>query len=234
MRVMCISAHPDDMELQCAGTLLKCKARGDEVYVCHVNNGSLGHFEIMPDELRVMRIQEAKNACELAGFHHMTCDFGDFESYYQSRDQKNVLVGLIREVNPDFIITMHPDDYMCDHVAASKLVFDAAFMASVPHYMPEIPATDKVVPIYYMETAYGIDFVPTEYVDITEFFDKKIEMLLCHKSQSQWLEEHDNVDYTEGSRIISMFRGLQCGVKYAEAFVQCKAALKMVPQRLLP
>ena len=37
MRVLAITAHPDDMEFMCAGTLLKCKARGDEVFVCTIN-----------------------------------------------------------------------------------------------------------------------------------------------------------------------------------------------------
>ena len=234
MRVLCISAHPDDMELQCAGTLLKCKQRGDEVFVCHVNNGDMGHFEIMPDELGPMRINEAKNACALAGFTHLTCDIGDLKSYYQSREQKDILVDIIRQVNPDMIITMYPDDYMCDHIAASKLAFDAAFMASVPHYVTKYPATDKVCPMYYMEPHYGFNFIPTDYVDITDTFDKKIDMLQCHKSQSVWLMEHDNIDYTEGARIVAKYRGLQCGVKYAEAFIQCKVALKVLPARLLP
>ena len=55
MRVLAITAHPDDMEFMCAGTLLKCKARGDEVFVCTINNGNMGHLEIMPDELAEIR-----------------------------------------------------------------------------------------------------------------------------------------------------------------------------------
>ena len=53
--VLVISCHPDDMEIACAGTLLKCKARGDRVVICHLSSGNLGHVVIPPDELRVMR-----------------------------------------------------------------------------------------------------------------------------------------------------------------------------------
>ncbi len=234
MRVLCISTHPDDMEISCAGTLLKCKARGDEVFVCHVNNGNMGHFEIMPEELGPMRIKEAKASCDLAGFVHMTCNIGDLDAYYQSKEQKDILVDIIREANPDFIITMDPNDYMCDHVATSKLAFDASFMATVPHYVTKHPAIDKVVPIFYMDTSQGVNFQPTEYVDITEFMDKKIEMLLCHESQAKWLMEHDNNDYTESTRILSRFRGMQSGVQYAEGFRQCMVGLKMRTKRYLP
>ncbi|MBR3863063.1 MAG: PIG-L family deacetylase, partial [Clostridia bacterium] len=50
--VLVISCHPDDVEIACAGTLLKCKERGDRVVVCHLCSGNLGHVIIPPDELR--------------------------------------------------------------------------------------------------------------------------------------------------------------------------------------
>ncbi|HAZ20030.1 MAG TPA: hypothetical protein DCY75_07680 [Clostridiales bacterium] len=234
MRVLCISAHPDDMEINCAGTLLKCKARGDDVFVCHVNNGDMGHFEIMPDALGVMRTNEARRSCNLAGFTHLTCNIGDLDAYYQNKEQKDLLIDIIRQVNPDFIITMYPDDYMCDHEATSKLTFDAAFMATVPHYETNYPATNDVVPIFYMDAAQGVNFQPTEYVDITDVFDQKIEMLLCHESQAKWLWEHDRNDYTQSTRVLASFRGMQCGVKYAEGFRQCMVGLKLRPKRYLP
>ena len=53
--VLVLSCHPDDMEIACAGTLLKCKARGDRVVVCHLSSGNLGHVIIPPDELTEMR-----------------------------------------------------------------------------------------------------------------------------------------------------------------------------------
>lgn len=63
--VLVVSAHPDDMEIACAGTLLKCKDRGDRVVVCHLSDGNMGHELIMPDELGKMRCQEAKNSGDI-------------------------------------------------------------------------------------------------------------------------------------------------------------------------
>ena len=65
MNVLAIGCHPDDVEVNCAGTLVKCVQRGDKVTVCHVANGNLGHELINEDELREMRALEAKKA-ELA------------------------------------------------------------------------------------------------------------------------------------------------------------------------
>ena len=234
MNVLAIGAHPDDVEFHCAGTLAKCKARGDEVWLCTVNNGSMGHAVIMPDELSEMRKKEAARACEVAGFHYRTCDIGDLQSYYQSREHKDRLVDIIREANPDIIFIQKDTDYMCDHVASSKLAFDAAFMATVPHYETKFPAIDKIAVIYYMGTASEFGFNPTEYVDITDYYDTKIKMLMCHESQEVWLREHDHVDYTNECRILAEFRGMQCKVKYAEAFEPCLVAHRVRTERLLP
>lgn len=234
MRVLAVAAHPDDVEFHCAGTLLKCKQRGDEVFVCTVNNGNMGHEEIMPDELAQIRRAEAQKACDLAGFHYLPANIGDLQSYYQNREHRDLIVDIFRQANPDLIFIHHPNDYMCDHVAASKLAFDAAFVASCPHYITKYPAISNLAPIYYMTTAAEMGFIPTEYVDITDVYEKKIQMLLCHESQEKWLREHDNVDYTNECRIMSEFRGMQCKVKYAEAFAPCLVSHRITTKRVLP
>ena len=62
MNVLAIGCHPDDIEISCSGTLAKCVKRGDKVTVCHVANGNMGHEIISPEELRVIRANEAKKA----------------------------------------------------------------------------------------------------------------------------------------------------------------------------
>ena len=232
--VLALICHPDDMEINCGGTLLKCKERGDRVVVCNLCNGNLGHMVIQPDELAQIRDAEAKKSCDLAGFEHLSCNFGDLNIYENNKEARDRVVKIIREVNPDFIITHYPDDYMADHVATSKLVFDASFAASVPHYSPEIEGEAKVVPIFYMEPSNGVNFIPTEYVDVSDYIDKKIEMLSCHESQVVWLKDHDNVDICEDARVTSRYLGMQCGTKYAEGFRQCQTALKITTKRMLP
>lgn len=234
MNILAIGCHPDDVESHCAGTLAKYVSLGHKATICTVANGNMGHMEIMPDELREIRRQEAINAGKVIGAEVLTCDIGDLDVYEGSKRQRDLVVDILRTVKPDVIITHSPDDYMPDHVAVSRLVFDAAFAASVPHYATAVPGTAPVTPIFYMEHKDGVNFYPTEYVDITETLEKKIEMVNCHVSQLKWLRDHDNIDFPEIVTSIARFRGLQCGVKYAEVYTQCQVSLRMSPVRLLP
>lgn len=234
MNVLAIGCHPDDMEINCAGTLAKCVKRGDKVTVCHVANGDLGHAIIQPKELREMRIGEAKKAGALAGIEVITCDIGDVMVYEGSKEQRDKVVDVIRKVDPDFIITHAPNDYMPDHVAVSRLVFDASFAASVPHYKTSVDAVSKVTPIYYMDNLAGLGFIPTEYVDISDEIDLKLEMLECHESQLKWMRDHDHIDFADFVKTCAKYRGLQSNCQYAEGFTQCLVYPKIQTKRMLP
>lgn len=235
MRVLAIGCHPDDIEIACAGTLLKCIQRGDEVYVCHLSSGNLGHVVIPPQELIELRKQEAKEAGKIAGVKEVIYGgFDDLEVFAENKKSLDKVVEIIRYVNPDFIITHNPSDYMPDHVATSKLVFDASFAATLPNYPPKTNNPAKLVPIFYMDTLAGVDFVPEEFVDISDVIDTKLEMLNCHKTQIVWMKEHDGIDFPDMVKTISKYRGYQCGTKYAEGFRRCNVYLKNSIKRMLP
>ncbi|MBO5008616.1 MAG: PIG-L family deacetylase [Clostridia bacterium] len=232
MNVLAIGCHPDDIEISCSGTLAKCVKRGDKVTVCHVANGNMGHEIIPPDELRDIRAKEAKNAGALAGIEVVTIDVGDLLPNGCDISQRDKIAELIKKVQPDFIITHSPTDYMPDHREVSKLVFDASFVASVPNYGNGGKA--PVVPIFYMDNLAGMNFNPTEYVDITDEIELKLKMLNCHDSQLRWMRDHDGIDFEEFVRSCSRFRGIQCGAGYAEAFCQELVWPKVTAKRLLP
>ena len=120
------------------------------------------------------------------------------------------MIEVIRYAQPDFIITHSPTDYMPDHLAVQKLVFDAAFAASVPHY------------------------APGAHPDITDTIDLKIEMLECHESQLKWMRDHDHIDFADFVRTCSKFRGYQSNCAYAEGFTEELVYPKVVTKRLLP
>lgn len=246
MNVLAIGCHPDDIEIGCSGTLLKCAQRGDKVTVCHVANGNMGHVIIQPDELREMRIAEARKAATMGGFEIVTLDIGDLLPNSADQKQRDALIEVIRYAQPDFIITHAPQDYMADHKEVSKLAFHCSFACSCPHYGHEefhsvpdlngknIPDSAEIVPIYYMDTLAGVNFVPTEYVDVTDVIDKKIEMLECHESQLKWMRDHDHIDFADFVRTCSKYRGLQCGVDYAEGFIHETCWPRVKPYRQLP
>lgn len=241
MNVLAIGCHPDDIEIACCGTLAKCVKRGDKVFVCHVSTGNLGHVVIPPDELTLIRREEARKAGALAGIEVIHCDFNDLEIFDSGKEARDRIVDVIRYAEPDFIITHNPDDYMPDHTAVSRLVFDACFTATLPNYTNYkhiYSAADgepaKLVPVYYMDTLAGVNFVPTEFVDISEEIELKLQMLECHESQLVWMREHDNIDFADMVKTCSRYRGYQCGADYAEGFRQCNVYLKNTTKRLLP
>jgi LmbE family N-acetylglucosaminyl deacetylase len=234
MRVLAVVAHPDDAEESCAGTLAKCVKRGDTVIVCHASSGNLGHVVIPSEELKIIRAKEAKRAGEIAGIEVIWGGFDDLDIFDNNKEARDKMVDVIKYADPDFIITHDPSDYMPDHTAVSRLVFDASFTATLPNYKTKYDKPAKLVPIYYMNNAAGVNFTPTEYVDITEEMDIKMKMLECHESQLVWLRDHDNIDFGDMVKNVAKYLGYQCGAEYAEGFRQCQVYLKGTTKRLLP
>ena len=85
-----------------------------------------------------------------------------------------------------------------------------------------------------MDNLAGVNFIPTEYVDVSDFIELKMNMLECHVSQMKWMREHDGIDFAEFVKTCARYRGLQCGVQFAEGFTQCLAWPKLTTKRYLP
>lgn len=234
MNVLAVGAHPDDLEIYCYGTLAKYAKLGNRVFMCSVANGNLGHKEILPDELAKIRREEAKKSAQLIGAVHMDLDIGDLKINSNDVTQQEKMVEVVRIAQPDVIITHNPDDYMPDHCETSKLVFYASFASSCPNYQTTTQCFDPVVPIYYMESACGMGFIPEEYVDISDYLNIKLEAIRCHRSQAQWLDDHDGFNMEEYATVSGRYRGIQCSRLYAEGFRKCMVWPRMQSQRILP
>ncbi len=233
MQVMGIGAHPDDLEVLCGGTLAKFRARGDDVIMCHASWGDLGHYKIMPEELSRIRSQEAKAAAQVIGAQAMELGFFDMRINYTEEAQRRV-ADAIREARPDLVITHHPNDYHSDHNGVTQLVLHATFAATVPHFETGHPYLPKLPMVYFMDTLFGLNFQPTDYVDISDYIGTKKEMLSKHQSQLAWLKEHDEVDIVENMVTVNRFRGLQCNVLYAEGIQKFQVWGRTAPGTLLP
>lgn len=233
MRYMALAAHPDDVEMFCAGTLAKAVRLGHEVVICVACDGAGGHMTIAPEALARIRRQEAENAANVIGAEFISLALPDM-FVFDDRETRLIVADAIRQARPDVIITHWPEDYHADHRNVSQLVFAASFLATLPNIETAHLAHPNVTPIYYMDTPAGKGFVPTEYVDVSETFETKRRMLACHESQITWLKEHDNVDIIEFMETMSRARGLQCGVTHAEGFRFADIWPRTQPKRLLP
>ncbi|MFB3904152.1 MAG: PIG-L deacetylase family protein [Acidobacteriota bacterium] len=233
MRVLAIGAHPDDLEVLCGGTLARFAKDGHEVVMCHVMNGNLGHTEIPRKELREIRREEAVRAAAVIGAESITVDIDDFD-IYPDREARMKMTEAIRKSKPDFIILPDPNDYMADHTITSSVGFDGSFSATLPQLITASEVHFKLTPICFMDTVGGLNFSPEDFVDISNVLELKREMIVSHQSQTVWLKEHDQVDLVEMALVQSAFRGLQAGVKHAEAFRQHRVWGRGTTRRWLP
>lgn len=233
MRILAVGAHPDDVEILCAGTLARYVALGHHVTMVHACRGDKGHGQILHHEVGVVRDQEAQAAAAVIGAEAMCLDFLDGE-IYATEEAMIRFVEMIRITKPDLIITHHPDDYHGDHNAVTKLTLDASFLATLPYYVTAQPPHPLAPPIYFMDTLAGIDFTPTEYVDISATLELKKQAMARHNSQITWLKEHHATDILDFIETIARFRGLQCGARYAEGFQSVRSWGRIPAKRLLP
>jgi LmbE family N-acetylglucosaminyl deacetylase len=234
MKILAVGAHPDDLELLCAGTLALYSKKGHEVFMCHICDGNKGSMVYSSEELVKIRRREAIESAKLIGAKSIWGGISDGEVVLDLKSRIKV-IDVIRQTNPDIVITHHPNDYHSDHINTSRLVFEAIYLANLKLWETSFPASDKLPPyLYYMDTLSGIHFIPEEYVDITKTIDLKVKMMMKMKSQLGWLKEMHDCNAEEFIRTVARFRGFQAGVLYAEAFVQQKMYPQGLTKRVLP
>ena len=234
MNILAVGCHPDDLEIGCGGTLIRYVREGHKVSMCTIANGNLGHVVIMPDELREIRRKESEAAAEVIGADYYCVDVGDGLVEANDKEARRRLIEIIRKTKPDLIIAHNADDYMRDHVQASRFAYDASFISTLPHLFTESNYTTDIPPVFYMDTLAGIGFIPTEYVDISVTIEQKLKALACHQSQIKWLFDHDHIDFIDFVRTCNKYRGLQAGVAYAEGFRQYAGWPRFRTRRMLP
>ena len=161
VKILAIHAHPDDIELQCAGTLIRLKQKGCSISLATMTPGDCGSAELAPDEIAEVRRMEAVRSAELIGADYTCLEFRDLSIVHDNESRQRV-TEVIRKTRPDIVITAPPVDYMSDHEMTSRLVRDACFNASCPNYVthqwdPADP-TLKIPHLYYVDAIQGIDY----------------------------------------------------------------------------
>ena len=240
--ILAIHAHPDDIEIQCAGTLMKLKSQGCRISVATMTPGDCGSAEMSADEISNVRRKEAAAAAEIIEAKYTCLEFRDLSIVFDN-DSRRRMAEFLRRTQPDIILTAPPVDYMHDHEITSMLVRDACFNAAVPNYKTRqwdpAPACTKIPHLYYVDAIEGSDHFgnrhPIDFtVDVTDEFERKIEALACHASQRNWLRQQHGLDeYLDACRRWSAIRGSEIGAEYGEGFRQYKGHPHPTDNRLL-
>ena len=227
-RVLALMPHPDDVEILCAGTLVRLKEIGYEIHVAVMTAGDKGSAVLSRQEISNIRREEGRLGAEALGATSYRClEFQDLEITFDVPTRYKI-ADVLRDVNPGLIITTPPNDYMFDHEITSMLVRDACFNAAVRNYETggNTKPMDGVPYLYYSDAVEGHDIFGQEarlscIVDISAQIDQKAAALACHDSQRSWLQKHHGMDnYIESMKTWSAKRGQQIGTAYAEAFSQ--------------
>ncbi len=227
-RVLALMPHPDDCEIQCAGTLLRLRELGYEIHIATMTAGDKGSALLGRAEIAAARREEARRGAAVIGAASVHClEFADLEMVFDNPSRRRV-TGLLRRIDAGLIFTTPPVDYMADHEITSRLVRDACFNAAVPNYSTEgnEAPTSQIPSLFYTDAVGGHDLFgePTHVsclVDITAQMEQKAVALACHDSQRAWLRKQHGIDeYIEAMRRWGAQRGAQIGAAYAEGFRQ--------------
>ncbi|MEW4568876.1 PIG-L family deacetylase [Tautonia sp. JC769] len=215
-RVLAIAAHPDDIEILCAGTLARFLELGSSVHLAVACRGDRGGPAGSDPALADRRRAEAEDAASLLG---APIDFLDFRDagVFDTPEARDRFVSVIRKARPDLILTHAPEDYHIDHIRVGELTAAASWFAASGGHLGDQPSLDRPPALVFMDTIAGSGFEPSLYVDISDHFDLKRRMLACHASQTGRSDGgiHALADLAETQ---ARFRGFQVGVRFAEGF----------------
>jgi LmbE family N-acetylglucosaminyl deacetylase len=224
--ILAVHAHPDDIEHLAAGTLAVLAQRGCRIVIATITAGECGSDATDLAETAAIRKAEAAAAAALIGARYLCADLPDL-GVFNDDTCRRAATELVRRAGCEIVLTASPADYHPDHEAASQLVRDACFAASVPNYRTGPAAPLAAIPhLYFMDPIGGRDragvpVTPEFGCDVTDTFAAKRAMLAAHESQAAWVaRQHGIADHLGSMETWTKRRGADFGVAAAEGFRQ--------------
>lgn len=178
--ILAIGVHPDDVELSCAGTILKHIELGKTVGILDLTLGELG-----TRGNATIRTQEAMRAASILGVsvrEQLNMADGFFEN---NETNQRLIIEVIRKYQPELILCNAISDRHPDHGRAAKLTTDACFYSGLlkvetkENTTTQKPWRPKAVYHYIQDNFIEPDFV----IDVTAYNDKKMESIMAYSSQ---------------------------------------------------
>lgn len=175
--IMCIGAHPDDVEIGMGGTVAACARDGVDVVIVDLTDG-----EPTPFGTHERRMAEAGESARILGCRRVTLGLTN-RFLVDDADARMALAEIVRLERPKVLFVPYPEDAHPDHLAASRIAEAARFYAKLtktsmkgePHYPSRV----------YRYIAVHLRLVrePSFFADISETLDIKLEALGAYRSQ---------------------------------------------------
>lgn len=221
-QVIVISTHPDDETLGAGGTLLKHIANGDEVHCVFCTD--ILEEEGFPKKTIATREEEIKQVTNSYGFasiHHLGLKTMRVDEYTKS-DLVVRFSKIFQQIQPNILYLPFCDDVHSDH----RCIFEAVFSCTKSFRYPSIERVLMMETLSETEFAPSLphrSFTPNVFVDITDFIDKKCEIMQIYKSE---IAPPPFPRSLENIKALALYRGSTMGGKisptYAEAFMLLK------------
>jgi bacillithiol biosynthesis deacetylase BshB1 len=215
--VLAITAHPDDAELICGGTLAKAVLLGRKAGIIVLTAGELGTRGSA--ELRDREAQKAARTLGLTVRETLGLPDGGVVNSPEARTR---LAVLIRHARPAVVVTHWLKGRHPDHAVTAQLVRDACFVAGLKNVEP------GVAPHRPRKILHALSFredaeKPTFVVDVSDSFEKKIEAIRCYASQFSDVKQAGEL-YPNGEPLLDLVRhhaahyGSMIRARYGEPF----------------
>jgi bacillithiol biosynthesis deacetylase BshB1 len=223
--ILAFGAHPDDVELGCAGTLLGAIAEGKMVGVIDLTKGELG-----TRGTTAQRLKEAQLASEVMGLT-VRENLGMADGFFlNDKEHQLAIIECIRKYQPAIVFCNAPEDRHPDHGRAASLVEEAAFLSGLTKIQTQHNgvAQDAWRPTQVFHYIQSRSLTPNFVVDISAHMNKKMESILAHSSQFYDPNSNEPETFISGTAFLEFVKGRakelgqQIGVEYAEGFITKK------------
>ncbi|WP_104743659.1 PIG-L deacetylase family protein [Helicobacter cinaedi] len=180
--ILVIATHPDDETLGAGGTLLKHKANGDRIHCIFCTD--VFEEEGFSQKVIQKREQEIAAVCQAYGFssvHRLGLKTMKVDEYPKSKII-NAFSGIFKQIEPNVIYLPFAYDVHSDH----RVIFESAFACTKSFRYPSIERVLMMETLSESEFAPSFatqSFVPNVFVDISEFFAKKCEIMGIYESE---------------------------------------------------
>ncbi|PHO11965.1 GlcNAc-PI de-N-acetylase [Malaciobacter marinus] len=216
-KVLIIAVHPDDETLGCGGTLLKHKENADEIHwlICTTIDKNHSYYETREKE-----IEEVSRLYDFDSVHNLRLKTMQVDEYSMSELIASISK-VINEVQPNIVYLPFKGDVHSDH----RKIFEASYSCTKSFRYPFIKKICMIETLSETEFAPSTKedaFIPNTFIDISEFFEKKIEIMKVFESE---IAEHPFPRSKRNLRALATLRGATAGCEYAESFVLLKEVL---------
>lgn len=213
-RILIVAPHPDDETLGAGGYILKQKKLNNKVFILNMTHMQKKFgYEAERIDARNQELKKMIQSYQLDGFFNLSLKPAALDTYEESEIIQKIS-DVINEIKPSIIILPYRFDVHSDHRISFNLCYSCTKIFRYPFIK-------KIMMMEIMsETEYALDvFKPNYFVDITEYIDKKIEILRIFETE---VNKHPFPRSVETVRATSTLRGSMAGVEFAEAFVLIK------------